>query len=97
MSETSKALPRANSELVDQGRAHGPLKARPKQLASIAPAAFNSPVITMRPAVEVMRLNAVPLWHFAQRDPLSWLVLHAACTDDEVGLFLALLADRYGS
>ncbi|MEU8007905.1 hypothetical protein AB0B66_42680 [Catellatospora sp. NPDC049111] len=53
-------------------------------------------MITMRPVVEVMRLNATPPWQFAQRDPLSWLALHGACTDDEVSLFLALLADRYG-
>jgi hypothetical protein len=53
-------------------------------------------VITMRLAVEVMRLNAAPPWHFAQHDPLSCLAPHAACTNDEVGLFLALLADRYG-
>ncbi len=53
-------------------------------------------VITMRAVIEVPAFDAGPPhpWPVAPMATGSWLVLDAGCTDEQVGLFVAALADR---
>ncbi|WP_312882614.1 hypothetical protein [Micromonospora polyrhachis] len=53
-------------------------------------------VITMRAVVEVPALDAeAPRpWPVESAAPFSWLALDASCSEEQVGLFVAALADR---
>ena len=53
-------------------------------------------VITMQAVIEVRAfgIGSPPPWPVAPMTPGSWLALNADCTDEQVGLFVAALADR---
>jgi hypothetical protein len=55
---------------------------------------LNGVVITMRAVVEVPTLTESPPWPVAPLASGSWLELDGGCTDEQVGLFVAALADR---
>lgn len=59
---------------------------------------LNDVVITLRAVVEVPAFDAeTPApWPIKMLVPGSWLELGGDCTDEEVGLFVAILADRIG-
>lgn len=52
-------------------------------------------MITMEAVIEVPAFtDGSPPWPVAPLAPGSWMVLNAGCADDQVGLFVAALADR---
>jgi hypothetical protein len=56
---------------------------------------LNDVVITLQAVVEVAaaRDESTP-WPVASLPPYSWLALSGDCTDEELGLFVAILADK---
>ncbi|WP_433550201.1 hypothetical protein ACQP08_19770 [Micromonospora zamorensis] len=53
-------------------------------------------MITMEAVIEMPAVTdgSPPPWPVAAMAPGSWLVLNASCADDQVGLFVAALANR---
>ncbi|MFG1780740.1 hypothetical protein ACGFIG_30490 [Micromonospora sp. NPDC049048] len=53
-------------------------------------------MIMMQAVIEVPMLDGEPAppWPVEPSPPGSWLVLHAGCTDEQTGLFVAALANR---
>lgn len=56
---------------------------------------MNRGVVSLQAVVEVSAIDArVVSWPMSSRTPGSWMVLDAGCGDEQVGLFVAVLAGR---
>ncbi|MEU7947372.1 hypothetical protein AB0C50_22065 [Micromonospora taraxaci] len=75
---------------------HGPQRRLTfhKRVARALWIGLNTAVITMEALIKVPAFtDGSPPWPVVPLAPGSWLVLNAGCADDQVGLFVAALAD----